>query len=205
MLQVSGTVYAPGFNVPLPDPGPLVQTTPGAGAGARYGIGQFANGTTRVYAGTSNANASVSLALARPDGGFDDVIKVTADGKAQVTGAVTVANTVTANFFKGDGAQLTNLPVPTMLRYTNVRISDASAGTYKEVRITFATPLPNANYHVQITPYQNVGQVDNGVMKPVLAYVRRKTTTYLDIMGYAPDAHDTFSTNNVYADVLVMY
>ena len=294
-MRANNIVTAPGFNVSRLDPGPLVQTTPAGGFDARYGIGQFANRATRVYAGTSNVNASVSLSLAKSTGGFEDVLKVTTDettrtsgplavnavissssgykvtsadlgpmiemrlqdndrfgigqfpggtfraytgtsyslsslnlslvdasntyndvlrittdGKMQINNALTVGNTLTATSFKGDGSQLTNVPsvsfsIPNRLLYTNHKMPVSPGGGHVERRMTFATPMPHANYHVQITPHQNVLEIDNGPMKPICAYLRRKFPTYFDFVVYAPDGINSLATNNVYVDILITY
>lgn len=74
-----------GLSVQDTDPGPLVEKQYGADRGSRYGVGQFPNGQTRMYAASSHAPATVNLSFAKPDGSFADVL--TANNDASLTTA----------------------------------------------------------------------------------------------------------------------
>lgn len=72
------------------DPGAMVEKSYGK-PNDRYGMGQFQNGATRMYAGDHYKPASVNLSLAKQDGSFNDVVKVTTDGNTRLTtGALTL-------------------------------------------------------------------------------------------------------------------
>jgi hypothetical protein len=75
-----------GINVTNGDPGPLVEKSYGKD-NDRYGVGQFKGGSTRVYAGSAYAPASVNMSIAKPNGQFDDIIKVQSSGHTHIGGA----------------------------------------------------------------------------------------------------------------------
>jgi hypothetical protein len=54
--------------------------------GDRYGIGQDGNGSMRLYTATKHAPASACLSLAKSDGKFNDIVKVTTDGNTSIAG-----------------------------------------------------------------------------------------------------------------------
>ena len=68
------------------DPGPFVEKRYGANLGDRYGVGQFPNGTTRMYAADTLPSSSVNLAFARSDGNFTDVLRVDKTGTKVLQG-----------------------------------------------------------------------------------------------------------------------
>jgi hypothetical protein len=76
-------------------PGPLIQTTYGNDVNHRYGVGQWPNGATRMYAATHFGNSSVNLSFSKADGSFNDVLTAknnpgNAGGTVSVNGNMTV-------------------------------------------------------------------------------------------------------------------
>ena len=59
------------------DPGPMIEVNYG-GNNNRYGVGQWGDGTLRMYTAKFGNwdGPSVNLSLAKEDGGFDDILKV---------------------------------------------------------------------------------------------------------------------------------
>ena len=74
---------ASGIQITNQDPGALVERK--YTDNDRYGVGQFANKTTRVYAGSGKL-ASVNLSLVKSDGTFNDVLKVDPINRVTVAG-----------------------------------------------------------------------------------------------------------------------
>jgi hypothetical protein len=89
--------HAQGIDVLRPDPGPLIQKQYGEDKGNRYGIGQDVNGTLRMYSASSHAPATINLSMAKPDGGFRDIVKVGNDGVVRVDGTIKTNHAALAN------------------------------------------------------------------------------------------------------------
>jgi hypothetical protein len=66
------------------DNGPLIEKKFNDN-GNRYGLGSFANGSTRIYTADGYIPSSVNLSWAKVDGSFDDVLRVTKDGQSYKT------------------------------------------------------------------------------------------------------------------------
>jgi hypothetical protein len=106
--------------------GPMVESfynlNAGNGSNDRYGIGHYADGATRVYGSTRNANATVRLGGLLNSGGpmstFRDVVTiatasnwVTVDGSFVTNSNLTVLNDLVAKTLTGNGVGLSNLNV----------------------------------------------------------------------------------------------
>ena len=86
-VDINGTLLARN-NITIPnlvtissaDPGAMIEKNYGTNDG-RYGFGQFANGTSRMYAAgsTANSNANLNLSFAKADGTFTDAITIKQD------------------------------------------------------------------------------------------------------------------------------
>lgn len=84
------------------DPGPMLERNYGADSN-RFGIGQWPNGATRVYA-SSTAPSTVSLSLAKANNSFDDVLTVTSSN-VNITKDVSASNRqVSAASFNSRGS-----------------------------------------------------------------------------------------------------
>ncbi len=75
------------INITKNDPGAMVEKVY-SGVGDRYGIGQFPNGSMRMYSSSANRSATTGLAIARSDGTLNDVLTVTGDKLTNVYGDI---------------------------------------------------------------------------------------------------------------------
>lgn len=73
------------INIQKNNPGPMIEKSYGK-VNDRYGIGQFANGAMRMYAGGLHRPATAGLSVLKPDGTLDDVLAVTTDKMTNVYG-----------------------------------------------------------------------------------------------------------------------
>lgn len=83
------------------DPGVMVEKTYGTNDN-RYGIGQFSNGTMRMYAGSGHKPATAGLSLAKADGTFDDVLTIDTNKNTRVHGDLDVQKKI--HFGQNDGS-----------------------------------------------------------------------------------------------------
>lgn len=85
------------------DRGSMIEANYGGDAN-RYGIGQWPNGATRVYAPAIVSTASVNMGFAKSNGSFEDVLKITPTGVI-VSKDLNVQNKqLSAGGFKSTGA-----------------------------------------------------------------------------------------------------
>lgn len=56
----------------------------------RYGIGQFSNNTMRMYTASNGPSSTLSLALAKSNNSFDDILQVKTDGTVNVKNHLTI-------------------------------------------------------------------------------------------------------------------
>lgn len=83
--QMRGDVNVHGVVKPVrDDPGPMIEKA--YGDNTKYGIGQYPNGTMRLYTAAGYGPATLNLSLAKPDGQFDDVIKMRTDKSIDING-----------------------------------------------------------------------------------------------------------------------
>lgn len=68
-------------------PGPMIEKNMGKNED-RYGVGQFANGSMRMYTSSSFKPATAGLSIAKSDGTLDDVLAVTTDKLTNIYGDV---------------------------------------------------------------------------------------------------------------------
>lgn len=80
MITANGVTIPNNITITNADPGPMMQKQYGSNQGNVYGIGQFANGTQRMYATNQLDQSSVNLSLVNNDGTFDDVLSVKHNG-----------------------------------------------------------------------------------------------------------------------------
>jgi hypothetical protein len=73
------------INITKSDPGAMVEKVY-SGAGDRYGIGQFPNGSMRMYTASTHKPATAGLSIANPNGTLNDVLTVTTDNVTNVHG-----------------------------------------------------------------------------------------------------------------------
>ncbi len=73
------------------DPGPMVEKHYGSDSN-RYGIGQFEDGTMRMYTAGYYGPASVNLSIARDKNTFDDVLQIKNDKSVNVNGSLCLGN-----------------------------------------------------------------------------------------------------------------
>ena len=97
-LEMTGTMR---FN--RKDPGSMVEKS--YSDTERYGMGQYANGTLRMYTGIGNSNSSVNLSIAGSNNTFFDVLKVMTNKNVDVNGPLNVnsgLNTRSLNILSED-------------------------------------------------------------------------------------------------------
>lgn len=87
-------------NVLNGDPGAMIEKRYGANDADRYGLGQFPNGTLRMYTAGAFPPASVNLSIARPNNTFEDALKVKTDGNIDIPKSVAVGNNVSSTNFQ---------------------------------------------------------------------------------------------------------
>ena len=87
-----------GVQVTNGNPGVLIEKNYGT-KGNRYGVGQDANGTTRVYGATEWGPASVNLSMAKSDGSYTDVLKVDNSSTTTVNGPLKICDKNNQNCF----------------------------------------------------------------------------------------------------------
>ena len=86
--EVKGNInIVGGINMIRNDPGAMIEKKYGDDSN-RYGVGQFPNGSMRMYTSSSYGPASVSLSLAKKNGDFDDVVKVNTNKTVDISGDV---------------------------------------------------------------------------------------------------------------------
>lgn len=77
MFLANGGITVPNtITISSADPGEMIQKQYGNFKGDRYGIGQFLNGTQRMYAASNFDQSSINLSLANNDGSFDDIVNI---------------------------------------------------------------------------------------------------------------------------------
>jgi hypothetical protein len=107
-FQADGSVeHRRGINVTGDNPGVLIQKRYGGDSANRYGVGQFDNGATRVYAASAHLPATVNLSLAKADRQFDDILTIGTDRKTRVAGDLNVNGHLVA---RPNNAPLSSMP-----------------------------------------------------------------------------------------------
>ena len=91
-MTITGTVQ-----IDRGDPGPMIEKRYTGGDNNRYGIGQFENGTLRMYTASSYMPATLNLSLAKPNGQFDDIVKMKTDRSLEVNGIAKFNQPIQAN------------------------------------------------------------------------------------------------------------
>jgi hypothetical protein len=76
--------------ISVTNPGVLIDKNYGSDSD-RYGIGQFDNGATRVYAATKFGPATVNLSLAKNNNQFDDILTIRTDRTTNIKGPLGVS------------------------------------------------------------------------------------------------------------------
>ena len=76
--------------------GVMVQNIFQASPGLRYGIGQFGNGTMRVFAGADHEPSTVCLGSANADGSFSDAVVVRKSGTVAMASNLAVSGSLAA-------------------------------------------------------------------------------------------------------------
>lgn len=89
------------INFAKADPGVMVEKTYGTNDN-RYGIGQFPNGTMRMYTANAHKPATAGFSLAKKDGNLEDVLTIDTDKTTRVHGDLDVQNKI--HFGKNDGS-----------------------------------------------------------------------------------------------------
>jgi hypothetical protein len=80
-----------GVSVGNKDPGPLIEKSYGTDDN-RYGVGQWANGNTRLYAGTTTTSpGTVNLSLAKANNTFDDVVSIKPNRDVNISGNTNIS------------------------------------------------------------------------------------------------------------------
>ena len=69
------------------DPGAMIERKYNNSQGDRYGIGQFPNGTMRIYAASDYGPSTINTSFANKDGTFADVMAVKKDGTIDMVSA----------------------------------------------------------------------------------------------------------------------
>jgi hypothetical protein len=77
------------INFAQPDPGVMIEKTYGAN-NDRYGVGQFPNGSMRMYNSTKYGPATSGLALTKADGKLDDVLTIDTSKTTRIHGDLDV-------------------------------------------------------------------------------------------------------------------
>jgi hypothetical protein len=83
------------------DPGAMIEKTYGQN-NDRYGVGQFPNGSMRMYTASHFKPATAGLSLAKADGTFDDVLTIDTNKSTRIHGDLDVQNKL--HFGKNDGS-----------------------------------------------------------------------------------------------------
>lgn len=83
------------------DPGVMIEKTYGKND-HRYGIGQFPNGTMRMYTGNGHKPATAGLSLAKADGNLEDVLTIDTEKTTRVHGDLDIQKKI--HFGKNDGS-----------------------------------------------------------------------------------------------------
>jgi hypothetical protein len=102
-INLAGRVNTPnGISVTNPDPGVLVEKNYGT-PDNRYGLGQFGNGTTRMYTAGSTAfpGANLNMGFAQRDGTFKDALRITQDSSGNPSTQITGNFSVNGSFNPG--------------------------------------------------------------------------------------------------------
>ena len=94
-LTVNGPLKTPvGVEVTNGDPGPLIEKVYNGGNGDRYGVGQWPNGTTRLYAAGPYGPSTINLSFAHDGGGsFTDVVTVDQSNTVKINGKLCIGST----------------------------------------------------------------------------------------------------------------
>lgn len=79
-LNVGSTIS----NTSASDPGPMIEKN--YGVGNSFGLGQYVNGTLRVYGGNKNQKSTVNLSIMKNDGTFNDAVTVDSTGNIALNG-----------------------------------------------------------------------------------------------------------------------
>lgn len=102
-LSGTGKNSAPnGVNITSANPGPMLEKSYGT-PDNRYGVGQFADGSVRLYGSSAangagaNATGSVRAGFAKADGSFNDVLLIDNQGNVTVRGNIIQCDTQGAN------------------------------------------------------------------------------------------------------------
>lgn len=90
-VLVNGTLVSQnGINITKTDPGPMLEKMYDNRPDLRYGVGQYANGTMRMYTGQGG---TLNLSVAKSNNGFDDIVQVM-PGFTNVTGRLTATDSL---------------------------------------------------------------------------------------------------------------
>ncbi len=182
-MNVEGISSQKGINVTKSDPGPLVEKSYGS-LNNRYGVGQFANGTTRLYAGSGHNPATINLSLAHANGTFNDVVKVKTNSDVDFVNNINVAQTVTANNVNVRGNVVTqNLQANTLNVPKKVNVLHADPGAMIEKR-----------YGANDADRYGLGQFANGTTRVFTAGAFQPATVNLSIAR----------PNNTFEDALMV-
>jgi hypothetical protein len=79
------------------NPGPMIEKRYKEGDANRYGIGQFENGTMRMYTASHHTPATLNLSLAKTNGQFDDIVKLKTDTTVEVNGMTKFGKPIQTN------------------------------------------------------------------------------------------------------------
>ena len=93
-VQVNGAMKVrQKVNVITTNPGPIIEVANGGmNLGDRYGMGQWPNGTTRLYAANATPNSTINLSYAKTDGNFNDALRVSQAGTNVLQGQLCMQN-----------------------------------------------------------------------------------------------------------------
>jgi hypothetical protein len=77
-------------NIAEDNPGAMIEKRYGGQDANSWGLGQFNNGTMRMYGGTTYGPGTVNMSLARANGQFDDIVSVGTNGQTSIKNKLNV-------------------------------------------------------------------------------------------------------------------
>jgi hypothetical protein len=184
-LQVGRTLSTMnGIIVQRDNPGPLIEKKYNNNNGDRYGVGQFASGTTRstrVYHSGASGSASTNLSIANRDGTFRDVVKVNNSGLTTVDGALRVQRGYgTSNWLHVQGNYKDNVYIGSDSNNRGIRSDGQRNFTMIQNNRPGITIAPNADTII----HQNMNALGNNTLRNITGSnlnVRDGTITQLNV------------------------
>lgn len=207
-----------GIEITKSDPGSLIQKDYDPRTTAlRYGVGQYPNGTLRVYAAKGHAPSSINLSIAKENNTFDDVLTVRNNNTVNITGNLSLKGGVSTlnpnnlqtqfpftdgkNYIRGNTEVVGNanflgqIAVQSNLQVNGNMFANGTVSFTQGIRVNNADPGPliQKDYDVNVTSKRyGIGQFPNSALRVYTA------------QGYAPATLNLSiaKSNNTFDDIL---